>query len=1022
MRQWKTTLWNDTSIDSRQREDILNKMRELAASYTPEWQFDTENPDIGSTIALLYADEMQELVRRYNSIPERNCVELVNLLNVSLKAAYPAKGIVLMDLVANTVPGMKLPKGVKLLAEAADSESSVIFETANTVYLTSAALRSIFMTDGKNGNVYPVRGDFPKLSYLKAEQAAEEPASEEAEATESEEAAAIPFLGWTPEANFPLFDFTKEAYGLRGMLLYHKHLFDVEHNDILMELKGGSELLDAICDGRFRFAYLTAEGFVDITQVKRVSTERLSFRKDLECAKVREQDEEYSVLLIEPKGPVTKNLVVENIGFSSEGSPEAAQLVWDGNAELDPKRFQPFGEIMNTYSELYLSHEAYFTKPGAQLTIDFALDFASKLVSLPTKEDESLKVIKRKPRKDAVGAPAEVYAEEIAIEYNNGIGWKRLATKAPVSQLFTNAKAGHCRIEFICPADWEAAEEGSANVHWLRLRLLRADNCYYQPSLHHYPVIRNLTISYTYEHALDAPNKLLCYQGSRKKNMTVALTRDTVTPVFFRNPYNTTSLYLGFDERIEDGPASIMFEVEEREGYSGRSIRYYYSTREGFKRLKLVDNTAGLEHTGTIVFLPPADMARVNIEGQEGYFLRITDERNATSEETVHYPTIRDVRINAVEVSNIDTLSEQDYYIDYFGPNMVFALNADRVLDADVWVNEMDHYSESEMRALLTREPQNTRAEYRMDGSISEFYIKWQEADNFDASTATDRHYMIDRQSNRILFGDGVHVRIPRNTKGIAFKLIIRCCAGKEANVGPGAIQGALSNLMFVGSIENPLPTYGGMNTETFDEALRRGATQLGNKNRLISTMDYEREILNLSSSILQAKAVVDVKKDGSKVPGALTMVLFMKEYREGPASFLKMRERVLEHLRSRCELSVDVRSLDVVAPLFVRVSAEVWVRLVEADDSFEIQQHLLSVLERYLDPTRNSLWDIGRMCRRSQIDMMLGIEKGGALLDKVMLSASYEDESGIHEVDLDTLRSNPYVLVTSGEHKIHFL
>ena len=70
MRQWKTTLLNDYILDSRSREDILDKIKELSASYTPEWQFDVDNPDIGSCIALLYADEMQELIKRYNTIPE----------------------------------------------------------------------------------------------------------------------------------------------------------------------------------------------------------------------------------------------------------------------------------------------------------------------------------------------------------------------------------------------------------------------------------------------------------------------------------------------------------------------------------------------------------------------------------------------------------------------------------------------------------------------------------------------------------------------------------------------------------------------------------------------------------------------------------------------------------------------------------------------------------------------------------------------------------------------------------------
>lgn len=1021
MRQWKTTLLSDEKIDTRDREDILNKIKELAASYTPEWQFDTEDADIGSCIALLYADEMQELIRRYNMIPERNCVELVNMLNISLRAAYPAHGIVIMDVVDNTVDGVKLPKGVKLLADN-EGEKEFTFETANTVYLTNARLKTLFMTSGLTGNVYPVIGDFPPQQYIEAGAlAASDQDDEEAEGEllllpEEDEAA-------EPSREFALFDFNKPDYGLHGMLMFHSHLFDVQDNDILMELKGGSEIIDKIISGAYRFQYLTKDGFEDITDITREGEERVIFQKSRECAKVLQSGSAYSVLLIEPTEPVTKNVMLSGIGFSSQGKPQQLESIWDGNSELVSDEFCPFGEVMSSYAELYMEYEEYFTKQGAMITLDFNLDFGSKLVSVPRyEEEEQLKVIKRKPKKDIFGAPAEVYADEIIMEYYNGVGWKRLETTAPVSRLFANHKPGKCRVEFQCPDDWESVEEGSSEAHWLRIRLLRADNCYYQPALHHFPIIRSLTVSYSYQLHLDGPQKLLCFQGKRKRDMTLALAQEPQIAVFYRNPYNTTSLYMGLDRKIEDGPVSIMIDVEEKEEYSGRNIKYYYSTRDGFNRLKLIDNTSGLEHTGTLVFIPPTDMAKTVLEGQEGYWIRITDEKRDMHTGAGRCPVIRDIRINAVEVNNIDTLAEQDYYIDWFEPNMTFRLNADNILDADVWVNEADHFTDSEMRAMLIEKPQTTRAEYNLSGEIEEFYVKWQEVDNFDLSKAGDRHYLIDRQNNLISFGDGVHVRIPKNTRGIAFKAVVRCCEGRRANVGAGAINYSLGNLMFVNQIYNPMPTFGGMDMETLDEALRRGASQLGSKNRLISAIDYEREVLNFSNSIIQAKTVTDIRKDGSRVAGAISIVLLMEDFKDGSASFLKIKGRIMEHLLERCELSVDTRYFDIVQPLFVKISVELWVRLIETDDGFDMQQHLISVLDRYLDPVSNSFWDIGRMVSASQIGMHLNIEKGSALIERIMLAAQYDDEEGSHEVDLDTLKDNPYVLVMSGRHKVHFL
>ena len=260
------------------------------------------------------------------------------------------------------------------------------------------------------------------------------------------------------------------------------------------------------------------------------------------------------------------------------------------------------------------------------------------------------------------------------------------------------------------------------------------------------------------------------------------------------------------------------------------------------------------------------------------------------------------------------------------------------------------------------------------------------------------------------------------NTKSIAFKVIVRRCEGKIANVAAGSIRTSMSNLMFVSDIYNPKQAYGGMDMETMDEALRRGMTLLGSKNRLISVLDYEKEVLNFSNCINQVKVVVDKQKDGSRIPGAISIVILMDDFKDGGQSFLKMRSRLKNHLLTKCELSVNDKYLDVVQPLYVKVSVQLWVRLIETDDSFDIQQHLIQVLEHYLDPIENQFWEIGRMVSAKQIGMKLNIEKGSALIERTMISAMYEDENGQHEADIDSLAGNPYVLVMSGEHKVHFI
>ena len=1023
MRQWKNIASSDYIVEKRTREDLLKEIRRLAASYAPEWQLDEENPDIGSVIALLFAEGMEDNFKRYNTLLERDYVELMNMLGISLKPAFPAHSIVLFDLARNTIPGFKLKKGMKLVGGEEDEEG-LVFETAHSVYITESSLQKMFMVSGKNGKVIPVLGTFPPVEYVEEGSLRLMPEEEE-ELTVTEvpnEAPDMEEQGKAMSYPFTLFDFQKDGYGKYGLLFYHPYLFDVQGNQIIMQITGAPELVRDIERGEYTLSYLGKSGFEEVENLRVENEECISFTKQNECRKLVEKGEEYSALLLEPVHIPEKSVMVSSIGFSSSGEEREAELIWNGTTELESGRFLPFGERLGVFAEVYIGQDEYFSKPGARITMRFRLDFDTYLASIPRKQEEAeLKVIKKKPKRDIIGAPAEVYADEIAIEYFNGIGWRKLVTDTPVRQLFSNAKGGICEISFRCPKDMKRMETGGYQGRCIRLQVTRSDNCYYQPALHHYPVISDLKVLYSYEEHFEKPVKIYSYQGCKRRELSVAMEENPMVPVFSNSRYQDTALYLGFDKKMEDGPISIFIETEELEAVNQGKLTFSYSTRDGFSRLKLTDHTEGLSHTGTLMFLPPPDMAKRTLEGQEAYWIKISDEKDHLRQHPLQRPVIKNIQVNAVEVDNIDTMTEDDYYIDAFGPNMQFALNAQNILSLDLWVNETAQFTETQMRRMLVENPQNTRAEYSFLGEIEEFYVKWQEVDNFDCSTAGDRHYMVDRMNNRLYFGDGVHVQVPRNTKGIAFKVVLRRCDGELANLEAEKIGDALGGVLFVNRIYNPIQAYGGMKMETVEEALQRGTTVLTSRNRLISVQDYEREAINFSRQIAQVKVITNQKKDGSFSPGAISLVVLMQDYREGEHSFLHMRSRLRQHLLNRCELSVSERNLEIVAPIFVEISVEAWVRIIKGTDSFEVQQELHRVLDEYLDPIANNRWDIGRMVKKAQIELRLNMEKGKILLHRLMVNAKYRDENGEHEVDLEKLSGNPFVLVTGGQHKIHF-
>jgi len=151
-------------LDKRTQSDLCQRVEELAASYVPEWRFDKNDPDVGSTLALIYTGQMAENIRRMNQLPEKYHTEFVNLLGMTLKSAYPASGVVVVEPMRGTVPGVALPRGTHLMADGGDGRP-IIFETVGDVYITNARISDIISVSSSRGRIIPVTGG-PKPASL----------------------------------------------------------------------------------------------------------------------------------------------------------------------------------------------------------------------------------------------------------------------------------------------------------------------------------------------------------------------------------------------------------------------------------------------------------------------------------------------------------------------------------------------------------------------------------------------------------------------------------------------------------------------------------------------------------------------------------------------------------------------------------------------------------------------------------------------------------------------------------------
>ncbi|MCR5467352.1 MAG: hypothetical protein K6F37_00185 [Lachnospiraceae bacterium] len=999
------------------REETLDKIERLASSYTPEWRFDRDNPDIGTALGMVYADQTEAIGEKRNRITERYHREFVNFLDLSLLPAKPAKSIVLMSLTSDTIAGAYVPKGTKLMASEIVSEAeNVVFETEQSLYVTSSSITDIFMSDTKSGKVVPLKGNFDMPGLL---------GSRESDGEEGEEDGSYMLMA-PPMEPFTLFG-VHEGIGDNMMVFYHPSVFDVENTSIYMKIEGGADVYKGILDGSIKvFYYNDYEIFSPVDEIKELGDgETLVIKKSLKCGKMALSGKEYSVLALYMEGAVKNVITATRFSFASAGDNVRAEVVCDSGIERDKEDFLPFSDTLNLYSEIYIGHDSYFSMSGAHVTMRFHVEYEEESLGISrVEEDARLLVIKRKPRNLQADVPVQVHADEITIEYYNGIGWSILECDELNAGLFADGISGDKTISFTVPDDWKSTVVLASEGKFLRMRLVRADNCYMRPAVHFCPRVTGLRMDFSYLGNPVEASRVLRISGSSRKDVTLETrvsSSEGKLVVFKPSAYTEDSLYLGFDKRPADGPVSIFFSLADEQRFSGVRCRFEYSRGEEFLPLKVLDHTEGFTKSGTVFFIPQPDWNSVSIEERRRFWIRIT--RIPGDEKDSSLPRVAGIQVNAVEVSNIDTHEVQEYYIEEAVPDMKFALSHSNILSADVWVNEYGLYGQPAMKRKEQEDPDNIRSERDVSGRITAFYVRWHEVDSL--STAEDkRAYVLDRMNRQIIFGDGLKTDFPRVTDNIAFTVQIKSCLGRAGNVPVGAITAPVGNFHHLGEVINPVKAFGGSDMETMDAALERGADILHSRYRLITVSDYERACKRFSDSIDQVKCLVTEDSGGLGVgEDDIALLLLMTDFESGSYSFHRTEAPLREYICDHCEITIPAERIKIMEPVYVAISVDIWGDVVDIDDSFELQPMVKEVLDAYLSPVKgkgNGGWRIGVMPKIPQIMMRLGNLKSRLIIRKISVSASWTDADGRHEQDLSELSVKPYMVCRSGEHKIH--
>lgn len=1000
----------DTGLDHRDVAALRRRIAQLAASYTPEWRFTTENPDIGSTIAMIFADQMAENLRGLQRLPEKYHTELTRLMGISLLPATPAEGIVVAEMASDTIPGVALPKGSRVVGRSLEG-NPVVYETTGDLHITSAKLQDIVAIAPKLGKLLPIFAGPKPLALLPSEETAAALAQEDLGKPSQQE---IP--------PFTLFDFSGDGIEKNALLIGHSSLLRGDEQ-ITLSIHAMDEnqcpLAAVLADPtRYRWSRATAAGFVPIEMV-RADGDRLLLSQSQPSEPVEVAGQPTYLLCVEPCGAVTQAISLTDCSLSAESEAIPPSCVLHDNAELNGDEFAPFGESISLFDLCYIGCERLFVQEGATVEMKFHLENREKLMTFtPEQVDESLKIIKRKPRV-VPQTTVRTAAERIRIEYHNGTGWKRLPLAQEVTSLFDGSHQGDFVLHFVCPEDWQPVTNGSYQERMLRLSVAQADNCFLQPCIHTTPLLKGLSFRFYYADGGKQPELLERITGATRYPLLSDYQKKQPVVAFSPLPYAGEGVYFGFDRRPESAPIGVLFEVVGSVLPNDAPLHFSYSTLRGFRPLKVVDHTDGLTRSGTLVFLPPADFAAVSIEGVKRHWICLTDDLSHQQKKDRYQPEVKRLLLNAAEVRNQETLEEELFYLEVPTPHMAFALAATDIYQADVFVNEFGSYSIAEMEEMERKSPETIKVQRDAAGNILAFLVRWEERENFDLSKAGDRHYLIDRQNNRILFGDGVHVQIPKAQQGIAFTVQVTRSDGAGGNLAAGEIRTLFRDVPYLSSVTNPIAAFGGSDLETPQDAQRRAAYLFSGRNRLVTVGDYEREIFACSDAVLQVKCLPGYDVWGRERAGMITIAMLLENFAEGAYAFASLQQRLKQRLLSRCETTVSEESLCLCEPFYIKISVSVWVSIEDITHSFSAKQELEETLTDYLSPLGSRQWKIGQLPTTASIERELHTLRIAGTILHHTVTASYVDLTGYHETTLEELPPHPLAIPINGEHRI---
>jgi len=492
--------------------------------------------------------------------------------------------------------------------------------------------------------------------------------------------------------------------------------------------------------------------------------------------------------------------------------------------------------------------------------------------------------------------------------------------------------------------------------------------------------------------------------------LTLDLVENTKVLQSFQ-PFKATAdrypaIYLGFDKPFANRHTSLFAQVEPPQSVKPSDTEpvrlvWEYASPSGWSWLGVKDETKAFAERGLIQFIGPTDWKKTSEFGQELFWLRVNWQEGQFRVP----PRLQRLLTNTMWATQAITLENEILGSSDGTTSQIFRTIQKPVLQGEqLEVQEVKIPSAEERAAIKLLEGNDAVNVVRDEaGQIEAVWVRWHKVRDFYGSGPGDRHYVLDRLTGEVRFGDGQYGMVPPQGRNNIRLCQYQTGGGTRGNLAANTVVQLKTTVPYIEKVTNLEAAGGGTEQESIDRVKERGPKFLRHRDRAVTIQDFEDLAYEASPDVARAKAIAPTFKQKSQdqkdnlfdpldpnlwldpntpnpnldnhnkakadKAGQIRILIVPRTTAPQPVPSLALIDRVKAYMRERCDPSVN---LQVTGPEWqaVSVTAEVVPKSLETADA--VRTAVVEQLEKFLHPLtggkKGQGWALGRWPQQSDL------------------------------------------------------